>query len=215
MRFSYSHHAISGHLVKSRAQENFILYNRLTGESGTSSLELDLPNGGLSYVIGNTIEQGPISENLTIVAYGEEGATNANNHLYFVNNTVINNRWNGAFIRAGIDVGPVVVMNNIFNGAGLIIDQPNAQLSHNLASSALFVDASNYDYHLQSDSPARDFGTNPRMGNGYSLSPAYQYVHPTCFETRRMTGRAIDAGAFEFRGGGGADSSCAPPVKKR
>ena len=73
LRFSYSHDAISGHLVKSRALQNFILYNRLTGESGTSSYELDLPNGGLSYVIGNVIEQGPLTENSTIVEYGLEG----------------------------------------------------------------------------------------------------------------------------------------------
>jgi hypothetical protein len=104
LRFSYSHDAISGHLVKSRAVENFILYNRLTGESGTSSLELDLPNGGLSYVIGNVIQQGPFTENSTIVAYGEEGATNPDSTLYFVNNTVVNNRWNGFFIKIGAGI---------------------------------------------------------------------------------------------------------------
>lgn len=212
LRFSYSHDAHSGHLVKSRAQENLILYNRLTGESGASSYELDLPNGGLSYVIGNIIQQGPISENLNIVGYGEEGATNGNNNLYFVNNTVVNDRSSGAFIKTGNDVAPVVVINNIFYGEGLIIDQPNARLSHNLATSVLFVDASTYDYHLQSGSRARDFGTNPGMENGHSLSPTYQYVHSTCFEARRMTGRAIDAGAFEFRGGGGADPSCTTSV---
>jgi len=58
LRFSYSHDAISGHLVKSRALENFILYNRLTGESGTASYQVDLPNGGRSYVIGNILEKG-------------------------------------------------------------------------------------------------------------------------------------------------------------
>jgi hypothetical protein len=210
LRFSYSHDAVSGHLVKSRAQSNFILYNRLSGESGTSSLELDLPNGGLSYVIGNIIEQGPLSENLTIVAYGEEGATNANNTLFFVNNTVVNNRWNGVFIKLAPDVARAVVTNNIFNGHGSIVEPPIAQLSHNLRAGALFVDPSNYDYHPKSGSPAIDFGVNPGMDKGYSLLPSYQYVHPNCFETRKTVGRAIDAGAFELRGGGGPDASCAP-----
>ena len=41
LKFSYSHDAIIGHLVKSRAYQNSILYNRFTGESGTSSYKLD------------------------------------------------------------------------------------------------------------------------------------------------------------------------------
>jgi len=55
--FNYSHDAIVGHLLKSRAAVNYVLYNRLTGENGTDSYEVDLPNGGTSYVIGNLIQQ--------------------------------------------------------------------------------------------------------------------------------------------------------------
>ena len=209
LRYSYSHDSISGHLVKSRAVQNFILYNRLTGEFGTSSYELDLPNGGRSYVIGNIIEQGPRSENATIVAYGEEGATNPASELYFVNNTVVNNRSKGTFISVATGVPPVLVQNNLFIGSGLQIDQTTARLSHNLNCCGVFVDAANYDYHLRTDSPAKNFGTTSGTVNGYSLVPVYQYVHPACFETRRTTGRAIDAGAFEFGGGGGPDPSCA------
>jgi len=183
LQYSYSHDAISGHLVKSRAAQNFILYNRLTGESGTSSYELDLPNGGRSYVIGNVLEQGPRTENSIIVAYGEEGTVNPNNELYFINNTVINNRANGTFISVGSGAAPVLVQNNIFSGSGIVIDQRNARLSHNLMGSALFADAGNYDYHLQADSPARDFGANTGTANEYALKPAFQYVHPACFET--------------------------------
>lgn len=212
MRFCYSHDAISGHLVKSRAIQNYILYNRLTGEGGTSSFELDLPNGGLSYVIGNVIQQGPNTENLAIVTYGIEGVTNPNSTLYFVNNTVVNDRWNGIFIRVGDGAAPIFAQNNIFVGPGILTDQVKARMSHNLSGSALFTDASNYDYHLQSKSPARKFGTDPGMVNGYSLTPIYQYVHPTCFETRTTTGRAIDVGAFEFSGSGGPDGSCAPKL---
>jgi hypothetical protein len=64
MQYCYSHHANVGHLLKSRALINYILYNRLSDElTGTSSYELDLPSGGTSYVIGNVIEQGPNSQN--------------------------------------------------------------------------------------------------------------------------------------------------------
>lgn len=208
LRFSYSHDAISGHLVKSRALKNFILYNRLTGESGTSSYDLDLPNGGPSFVIGNVIEQGRLSENNAVIAYAEEGASNTNSTLYFINNTVINNRGGGVFIKTGTGTAPAVVQNNIFTGRGTIINQANARLSHNLNANGLFVDAGAYDYHLRPESPARDFGTNPGAADGYPLTPAYQYVHASCFEVRNTAGTAIDAGALEFLGGGGADRSC-------
>jgi hypothetical protein len=184
----------------------------LTGELGTSSYELDLPNGGLSYVIGNLIEQGPASENLVIVAYGEEGPTNSNSNLYFINNTVINHRWNGVFIKADARVTQALVENNIFSGPGDIMNPPIGKLSHNLVQGGLFVDPSNYDYHLAAGSPAIDFGIDPGLANGFPLKPFFQYVHPMCFESRKTTGKAIDAGAFEFRGGGGESPSCITPA---
>jgi hypothetical protein len=73
LQFSYSHLASVGHLVKSRAATNYILYNRLTDETGTASYELDLPNGGLSYIIGNIIRQSPNTQNSTVASYLEEG----------------------------------------------------------------------------------------------------------------------------------------------
>ena len=63
LRYSYSHQAKIGHLVKSRAQTNYILYNRLTDETGTASYEIDLPSGGRSYIIGNLIQQSPNTDN--------------------------------------------------------------------------------------------------------------------------------------------------------
>ena len=69
LRYSYSHHAKTGHNVKSRAKENYILYNRIMDENnGTSSYDIDLPNGGLSFIIGNLIQQGPNTDNSTIVS---------------------------------------------------------------------------------------------------------------------------------------------------
>jgi hypothetical protein len=150
--------------------QNFILYNRNTAETGTSSLELDLPNGGLSYVIGNVIEQGPLTENTTIVAYGMEGLTNPGSALYFVNNTVVNDCRKGYFIRVAPKALPVLVQNNIFSGPGLTINQPDARFLNNRESGALFVDAGEYDYHLRPGSIARDAGSNPGTVNGFSLT---------------------------------------------
>ena len=46
LRYSYSHAAKVGHLVKSRAAENYILYNRLSGEDGTRELRARPPQRG-------------------------------------------------------------------------------------------------------------------------------------------------------------------------
>ena len=90
LRYSYSHLAKIGHLVKSRAQTNYILYNRLTDETGTASYEIDLPAGGRAYVIGNLIQQSPTTDNETIISFAEEGGRNAVQELYVVNNTIVN-----------------------------------------------------------------------------------------------------------------------------
>jgi hypothetical protein len=63
-----------GHLLKTRARENFIYYNRLTDEpGGRASYELEFPAGGLAFVVGNLIEQGDKTENPTITSFGAEG----------------------------------------------------------------------------------------------------------------------------------------------
>jgi hypothetical protein len=55
---SYFHRARVGHLLKTRARENLIAYNRLTDEyDGRASYELEFPDGGVAIVIGNLIQQ--------------------------------------------------------------------------------------------------------------------------------------------------------------
>src|SRR5207244_11238599 len=93
-----------GHLLKSRAEETQVLYNRLTGEDGTSSYELEFADGGVAVVVGNLIEQGPATENWTIVAYGTDSLRWPRNELYLAHNTLVNDRPNGGvfvFARAG------------------------------------------------------------------------------------------------------------------
>jgi hypothetical protein len=56
---------------------NYILYNRLTGETGTDSYETDVPNGGTTYFIGNQIQQGANTGNSIILNNLEEGVNSA------------------------------------------------------------------------------------------------------------------------------------------
>jgi hypothetical protein len=199
LQFCYSHHAKIGHLIKSRALENHILYNRIMDEAdGTASYEIDLPNGGLSYVIGNLIQQGPQTDNSTIVAYNEESnGTNPVQELYFINNTVVNDRTSGGtfiFITGSPTASEVV--NNLFVGPGTPISGSVAA-DHNLTSSGSdLLNRSAYDYHLVGGSSAINAGRDPGSAHTITLMPNWQYVHPTNREPRNISG-TVDVGAFE------------------
>lgn len=209
-RYNYSHHAIAGHLLKTRAANNFIIANRLSDEAtGESSYQIDVPNGGLTYIIGNVIEQGPQNQNSTFIAYLEEGtnAGNPDHHMYVINNTFANDAPTGTFIQpAAVSDLPVVITNNIFFGPGTVTSQSSAIQSHNFAGNPNFVNSSVYDYHLTAGSPAIDAGIDPGSNGTFSLTPPFQYVHPACAEGR-TTVSTIDMGGYEFGGGTGT----APP----
>ena len=196
LRYSYSTDARVGHLVKSRALRNYILYDRLTGERGTDSYELDLPNGGLSYVIGTVIEQGTSTQNPNMLAYGEEGDLNPDSHLYVVNDTFVNDLHHGDAIFVSSQVTqPVLAENDISTGSKAFVSQRTARTLHDcVTSNPRFIDSARYDYRLKVSSPCRRAGVHPGTANGFSLTPRFEYV-PTARHTRRTDGGTI-AGAF-------------------
>ena len=198
LRYSWSHDANQGHLVKSRALTNYILYNRLTEQAGTGSYELDLPDGGRSYVIGNLIQQGSTSPNSTLLAYGEEPTVNPNSHLFVVNNTFVNDKGSGTAVFAHSRVTtPVVARNNITTGSPTFVSQASAVLATNCnVANPMFVNRPAFDYHLVAGSPCADMGSAPGSGDSFNLTPTEQYVHPTAHQSRPTNG-VIDAGAYE------------------
>ena len=112
---SYFHHAVGGHLLKSRAARNVVMYNRLTDEEGgEASYELEFPNGGQAYVVGNLIGQSATTQNPAIVAIGLEGYRWPRNELYLINNTLIDGRAaDGYFLRAAPGLQSLKAMNNL------------------------------------------------------------------------------------------------------
>ena len=197
LRHSYSHHSRIGHTVKSRAQENRILYNRVMDEAnGTSSYTIDLPNGGLSYIIGNLLQQGPSTDNSTIFIYGAEGLSNANRTLHVVNNTFVNDLGSGTFVDIAAGA-TATVRNNLFVGSGTAIRGTATQASNQTTSTPNFVDRAAFDYRPTAATPGIDAGTAPGVAGTFDLTPVYQYVHPTNREAR-PTRNAIDIGAYEF-----------------
>jgi hypothetical protein len=198
LRYSWSHDANQGHLVKSRALTNHILYNRLTEQAGTGSYELNLPNGGRSYVIGNLIQQGPTSPNSKMISYGEEGATNANSNLFVVNNTFVNDKGSGIAVNVHSSVtAPVVARNNVTTGSRVFVSQAGASLAGTCnVADPLFVNRAAFDYHLQAGSSCVNAGVAPGTGDGVDLTPVAHYVHPVGHAARTANG-VIDAGAYE------------------
>ncbi len=206
LQCSYSHLARAGHNVKSRASENYILYNRIMDEdSGTASYEVDLPEGGRSFLIGNIIQKGPNAENSSIIAYAAENTNNGVLALYAVNNTIVNSRTQeGTFLqlRPGTTAR---IINNILMGSGTPWPKDGITLTadHNYVdpsanNSARLVDPSHFNYHLQPDSPCKDAGVSPGTAAGYDLTPKSEYDPDAHCRTRPAVG-AIDIGAFEYQ----------------
>lgn len=201
-RYNYSHHGKSGHLLKTRARENHILYNRLTDETGYASYELDIPNAGRAYVIGNIFQQSNATQNRSFINYGREGLRHPNNELYVVNNTFVNNNADlGATIIAmHADITtPPLLQNNIIMEAGptTIVNVPRFQpVTNCTVANPLFVNPGAYDYRLQANSPCLDAGTLPGFAAGVDLTPTLEYTHKAKSRERGVRGR-IDAGALE------------------
>lgn len=198
LRGSYSHHALHGHNVKSRAAENHILYNRIMDEGeGQSSYLIDLPNGGLSYLIGNVLHQGAGAENVHMVSYAAEGADNPVQALYVSANTLVNERNSGdGFRLAGTPTAHFV--NNLFAGIDEnVIGEASVSTGNVSTNEPLFSDAEQFDYHLTAASTAVDASGDPGSAQGVDLTPTHEYQHPMALKTR-ASDEHLDAGAFEL-----------------
>jgi len=208
-RYNYSHDANVGHNLKSRAIRNMIAYNRFsstpwgqpnTTSSGQPSYEIDIPNAGTAVVIGNVIQQLSGNSNPTLLAYGEEGASNPGQDLYVVNNTFLNDdssRGTFIFVGGGVTT-PVLMQNNIFAGVGTVNTQGNANDRTNYRSlTPSFVDRSAYNLLPGINAPFIDAGSAAgQTASGISLTPTAHYRHPAGGEARPSSG-SLDIGAYE------------------
>lgn len=208
-RYNYTYDALAeGHELKSRANCNFILYNRISNINNIDSRNIDIPNGGTTVIMGNIIEQGTNSSNSNILGYGLEGLTNVSKHnLWICNNTFVNKKSTGSFINIATNTDTLFIKNNIFAGAktgGFIIGTANfLDSSNNLIDNTInnigFLNSGNYDYNLTANSAAINMGIAINKSIlGYKLSPNYMYKDICNFETRNNNG-ALDIGAYEFK----------------
>lgn len=191
LRYSFSHESRAGHLVKSRAGENVITYNRLTdGEAGSSSYVIDVAEGGVARIVGNMLEQGPGTLNHGMISYAAEGSQPGDNSLVVVNNSIYNRDFEGIAVRNHAEL-PVQLVNNLFGGATMAISGPAIELVSNLNyPDHGMADPREYDYSLEPGTRAVD------SGNEFAVVPAKEYVHPVRWRERDTVWR-IDVGAYE------------------
>src|SRR5579883_257493 len=212
LRFSYSHEAKIGHEVKTRAQNNAILYNRLADEEiGTASYEIDIPQGGLSFVVGNLIEKAPSGENPIMIAYAGElnAPENPVQRLYLFSNTIVDRQRRIGDRRLLLTQRPearVVFGNNLI--MGLNPDKLPAKTAPQIVivdetvstERPGFADAAHGNYALGPHSPAIGAGVTPPDADGFGLMPVFEFVPPASAQPRPDMPK-LDAGAYAYVAG--------------
>uniref|UniRef100_UPI0040568C7F RCC1 domain-containing protein n=1 Tax=Candidatus Electronema sp. TaxID=2698783 RepID=UPI0040568C7F len=199
---SHSHGAHRGHNVKTRARENYILYNRIADsdnlEDKGSSYLVDISQGGLTYMIGNEFRQLQKTENPSAIGYSKEGNKHPQQVLYFINNTVVNDKLIGD--STALDLGASTsgkIVNNIFDSFKVKVAGTFTGEYTNNIDNATFVDRDSMNYRLQSGSSGINTGINAGVGDGFSLAPTQEYIHHLQTAARPSDGQ-LDVGAFEF-----------------
>ncbi len=198
---SYFHHARVGHLLKSRAAENHILYNRLTDEEGgRASYELEFPNGGIARVVGNIIGQGARTENPALVSYGAEGYVARRNALYLVNNTLVDDRpEGGVFLAVKAGDRTLVAINNLLLGTASLESAGIGDYRNNLfVARGDCVDAERHDYRLRRGSAFAGRALPVDAQGGFDLGVRLEYLHPR--RTRPVAPAPAQLGALQSTG---------------
>ncbi len=200
---SYFHHGNVGHLIKSRAAVNDIRANRITDEAdGRASYEIDLPNGGLAVVVGNVIQQGPHTENWSLVTFGQEGYRQGANRLFVASNTLVNDRRaGGLFVRVVPGADEVALLNNLRCGPGRY-EVPAAALRVNdvVVDRTVFNAPDAHDYRLRPGRTWRYEPPSPREVEGLSLVPQAEYLHPRRTQVLRAAPNRPGAMAYDAPG---------------
>jgi len=194
--------AYLGHLVKSRARENHVRYNLLVdGPDGRASYELEFPNGGVAYVVGNVIGQSAGTDNPVLVSYGAEGTRWPENAIFLAHNTLLNDFHAGTFLKvwnekfpAGIETW---VINNLTVGYGDLFPPVQGRFEGN--KSVLRRDLLDYgglSLRLNSGSPLRGSVRIPGHAGGVNLLPDAEFIFPLGKRPIHL-GNSLAPGAFQ------------------
>jgi hypothetical protein len=143
-----------GHQIKSRAAESIIKNNVIDDGQGTTSYDIDLPNGGAATIEGNTIVKGVNDPNTTVIGYGEEGVFWASNALNVTGNTIDNQ-----LIGHGIGVNNLTstvahIDSNQFYHLPTIAVGANEQSGNTVLTTAPMINEATVGAHASAAAPA-------------------------------------------------------------
>ena len=208
--FNYSHDANTGHLFKSRARANYVLFNRFDDGSAPAgaSYQVDLPNGGSAYIEGNVFEKRANAQNGAVISYREETGSASqsccvwpNDYLYVLYNDFAVS-YPGPVRMVSIDPGtdfPATIEDNIFlwrqlGFGGNVTNQAGAKVAANLLNADPgFADPSASDYRISDGSAAAGAAVDPGVSvEGGPLAPGAQ-GWLDCAQPRVSS---VDAGAM-------------------
>lgn len=191
-----------GHLVKSRARESHILYNILVdGANGAASYELEFPNGGIAYVMGNAIGQSAGTDNPVLISYGAEGRRWPENALFLAHNTLVNDHFAGSFLTVHSDNLPggveVWMINNLLVGNGTFPPPALGRFEGNQqVSRAGLIDYAGIPLRLANGSSLRGKVRPPGSARGIDLLPDAEFIPPLGTRPMQM-GSSLAPGAFQ------------------
>jgi hypothetical protein len=200
---SYFARSRVGHLLKSRARESLVVYSRFSGEDGTSSYELEFPNGGTVHVMGCLVQQGPRSENATIVSCGAEGYRWPLTEIHLAFNTIVNNRlMGGVFVRAASGRVRVEVLDNLLVGVGRLDLKAESVVNgrNSVVRRSECADPTRMNYRLRKSSVhVGAAGPIGKLAPG-RLFPSREYLHPANSQELPVLSPAtpLNPGAFQL-----------------
>lgn len=185
---SHLHGGRQGHLLKSRARHNQVLYNRLDDlPDGRAAYELEFPNGGLAWVVGNLIVQSSHTSNPTLLAFGAEGSEveeGRTHGLFLGHNTFVNAGLTPAlFVRVHEQTlgAPVAQrsVNNLFVGLGVadLADGGVAQGNFSVPQALLHSSALG-EWRVPAGTWLHGRAVPAGNAQGFALQPAAEFAAP-------------------------------------
>jgi len=121
LRNCYVSRVNKGHLVKTRALNNFILNNKIVqecdwGEPFNHNHNLDIPDAGNAHIEGNIFHKGKNSNGVALISYAKEDRLNPGNKAYIINNTFVSEAETGRFLFSPHAGYFIEAVNNVFVG---------------------------------------------------------------------------------------------------
>ena len=96
---------------------------------GSTSIGVDIPNGGIADLVGDALIQGPANQNGALVSYGEEGLHSSGANAFAISDSTFTSTANGLAIQElPTCLGPVTLTNDTFTGTSAIINQSNCSI---------------------------------------------------------------------------------------